>query len=434
MKKKALFAFVAASLMMSAPLADIPAISAVYASEESTLEQIKQKIEKSKKVQLSLEEAITLAIEDNTNLARIYYSLKLLELNEESLRDRLADIESSISEIQSNISKMRNEISNLRKCLEGGVKECVDNSDNINEQIQSYEKSISSLNRQLISLYDNRDSLEAEIINLENQIAQNPLQRKLAEEGVRYIITATFAGLEQMQEGIVMQEKQLKQKQAELNKQKRLHQLGRLAKHEVTKAEREILSLQEEIVELKEKYDIQLKNLLLDLNIDPKNKEITLQPLNMPELKKVTQTIPTEKLIADNIEMQLLQKELETLEKQRNMTSGNLQEQYKVQIDLKNLEIKEKRMQLEKKINDLYLQAKQAYDALKKAERENDYAADDYHKLKKQYELGLISKHDYEQAAIMLDAAEMEYKNAQIQYYLITKQLEALERGFVAMQ
>lgn len=404
---------------MSTAFINIPLAQPVYASEQvqMTVDQIKEKIANAKKIELTLDELITLAIKDNTNLARLTYQKELMELGKENIWDQSASLASQISNLNSSIRDLEASLKDDK--LDEATKE------NINSQIRQ-------LKRQRSSAIESLDSLNAQILEYENQINQSESFRKSAEEGVRYMIIATYVGLEEFKDGISLQEKQLKQKQDEVRKQEKLYQVGNASRSAVTKAKRELEKLQNEVKNLKKQYDLQFNHVLLDLGIDAEGKEVSIKPLNLRYLPKVTQKKSTETLIENSYEMKRLQEDLKTLESQRNMTSGTARKQYEANLELKKIEIKEKRTELEKKINDLYLQADQAYEAMINAEKELTYTDEDYHKLSVQYRLGLISKFDYEQAMMMIDAANVEYKQALLNYYKIIQQIEALERGYIS--
>lgn len=400
---------------MSTAFINIPLAQPVYASEQvqMTVDQIKEKIANAKKIELTLDELITLAIKDNTNLARLTYQKELMEANKDNIWDQRSNLNDQIKKLEDDIKAL----------------EQLKNDSGLSEE---QEELLESLIKQRSSLLENLDSLYANIIEIQNQIDQSESFRKSAEEGVRYMIIATYVGLEEFKDGISLQEKQLKQKQDEVRKQEKLYQVGNASRSAVTKAKRELEKLQNEVKNLKKQYDLQFNHVLLDLGIDAEGKEVSIKPLNLRYLPKVTQKKTTETLIENSYEMKRLQEDLKTLESQRNMTSGTARKQYEANLELKKIEIKEKRTELEKKINDLYLQADQAYEAMINAEKELTYTDEDYHKLSVQYRLGLISKFDYEQAMMMIDAANVEYKQALLNYYKIIQQIEALERGYIS--
>lgn len=443
MKKKAIIALTTASLVFSTSFINSIHNSQVYASEqeqeqgqdkEQNVEKLKEKIEKSKEIELSLEDIITLATVDNTTLARLHYEYKLLDLNKDSLYDQIGTQESTNHEIHSNIREMRSQIQQLESQRDSG--ELTEEEIKvIDAQIKQLRDSVSSLMSQADSIGDAIKRSEIELLKIENQLEQEPLQRKNAEEGVRLMIQSTYTGLLQMQDGIKLQEKQLQLKQKELQNQERRYKLGLLSKHDLTKVKRDYDKLQEDVKQLKEQFDLQLNNLLLELNISTKNKKFTIKQIELDKLPKVRQSETTDKLIENSIEMQLLKQELETVEKQYEQSPSylrTLKEQYEINVELTKLNLKQKQVELEKKVNDLYLQANHAYEKLKLVEKETKYKDEDYQKLTIQYQLGLISKYDFEQASMIIDVANNELKQAQINYYLIKEQINALERGFIS--
>ena len=56
-------------------------------------------------------------------------------------------------------------------------------------------------------------------------------------------------------------------------------------------------------------------------------------------------------------------------------------------------------------------------------------AESDYQKLQRQYDLGLVSKYQYEQADAQLKQATFELDMSKIAYYMLLEQVENMHKG-----
>ena len=108
----------------------------------------------------------------------------------------------------------------------------------------------------------------------------------------------------------------------------------------------------------------------------------------------------------------------------------------KYQVKIAELEQKvaeENRRQLivdsRKYIDDLYFDAEKAYQEIETKERNLYNAESDYQKLQRQYDLGLLSKYQYEQAEVQVKQAEFELRMSKMSYYMLLEQVENMHAG-----
>src|SRR5699024_5069480 len=102
-----------------------------------------------------------------------------------------------------------------------------------------------------------------------------------------------------------------------------------------------------------------------------------------------------------------------------------------IAVELAIVELAETKRDAERTITELYTDISSQYYSIEDAERELQYAKADISDLKKRYNIGVISKQDYELANMQLTQDEIGLKLETYHYYLLTKQADLLEAGVI---
>ena len=82
-------------------------------------------------------------------------------------------------------------------------------------------------------------------------------------------------------------------------------------------------------------------------------------------------------------------------------------------------------------IRQLYYDVEDGYQAILDAERELKFAMEDDKSLQRRYQLGLVSRANYELASIRVDQAQLSLDLAKDAYFLATKKVDLLEAGVI---
>ena len=88
-------------------------------------------------------------------------------------------------------------------------------------------------------------------------------------------------------------------------------------------------------------------------------------------------------------------------------------------------------LRLKESVRQLYYEAEDGYQAVLDAERDLKNAEEDYQKLERRYQVGLVSRINYENAAISVEQARVALQLAQKSYFMLTKQIEMVEAGVI---
>lgn len=456
----------AVGFVLSNGFINIPNITtAVYASEKTNDQSQAQAIdeyiedETDEVLVFSLEDLIELALKDNRNLAMIEYGKKIAEVNEEMRKEDLLDIDENIEDLEEtlrdlddlesqynfNIFLASQSLAEAEAILgnpfatpeEKSAAYAMQQSaksqlNQIDLGFENLEKQRDSIRKQLDNLKESREQLENALQEIMNQYEQSELNYKRAVEGARLMIIGKVVELQALQEAMALQERNIEELKKEQAKQEKMYEQGLVSYNDYSKINRQIIDQEQSLKTSQEQYQTKLHSLLLDVNIKT-DKEVVIKPIDFSKLGKVSRPSTFTTAVKNSIDVQLLEKELETLEKVRENTTDKDSLKIKDnEIEMKKLEIEDKKVEIEKKIEDLYYQAEAAYETMKQAQRQLTYEQQDYQKLSTQYQLGLVSKFDYEKAKMAIEKAEMDYKQAQIQYYMLTEQIKSISNGFIS--
>src|SRR5699024_8640655 len=107
------------------------------------------------------------------------------------------------------------------------------------------------------------------------------------------------------------------------------------------------------------------------------------------------------------------------------------EEQADIAVELAHIEIAETKRDAQRAISELYMNIRNQYYNVEDATREIGYSKEDLEKMKKRYEIGIISRDDYESSKMQLTQAEMTLQLELYQYSLLTKQADLLESGVI---
>ncbi|MBY0221638.1 MULTISPECIES: TolC family protein [Sporosarcina] len=361
---------------------------------------------------LSLDTVLELALEDNYSLLLSNYQLELLKI-------QTGGTDSDYGETAFDIKDLERTKKRLQKASGSG---------SFAERLQ--------IQNQLEALQDKIDAVEAALEQMESQQVSLIYTEEEAKENIKMAATASYVKLLMTAEQQELQKKALEVKEKEVAIKKRQYDLGILSRDEHSKELREIERQETQLALDKKDWDQELAEFTFDLGV-VYHPELKLEPLDLDELELVEQQTETQELIENTFKYKSQVTAIELAEKQRTRVYDDEDSKThdKNEADLKVKIEKEKLEQLKTNgavtIRQLFYDVEDGFQDIRDAERELKFAKEDDKTLKRRYELGLVSRADYELAGIRVDQAQLKLDLAKESYFLLTKNVELLEAGVI---
>ncbi|MFD1952756.1 TolC family protein [Paenibacillus thailandensis] len=142
----------------------------------------------------------------------------------------------------------------------------------------------------------------------------------------------------------------------------------------------------------------------------------------------------TETILAGSFELKRLYNNINQAEweKDHTDTSTSYGDSYlQTSVELAEKQADQAKTDLRKAIESLYTEADNAYSSYAAAARVLEEQRRDYEKMKLRYEYGLISAHDLNDFAFQVQQYETKAEIARLQAFMLSRQIEAMERGFI---
>lgn len=354
-------------------------------NEESTVNQ--------ENVTLTLENVLQKALENDSNLLILNYQLEILDKKKKDAEDNVEDANDELDKLKGNVIP--------------GVKG---------------------------QYYSAREAYLNQLELLVPQTKMSEMQLASAKEGVRTFVTSRYVQLLSLKEQLHLNDQSMKWLERDLQVLKLRNQMGLSANYEVRDLESEIESLASTIDETQATYDIELIKLLVDLDI-PFSENVTLTEIENIKLEPVVKPENVQSLIENSYQMKNAKEELNIAEinLDQNKYSGRYnKQQFQIQVDIAKENISKLETELDNKINTLYKDAESLYRSYNDLVREVSNLEEDQERMRVQYEVGLLSKYDYERFERSLAQKQLQLTTTQWNYYTMLEQIAALQRGYIS--
>lgn len=299
----------------------------------------------------------------------------------------------------------------------------------IREQLELVKTNISMLQSQVTSLENTLDDLDSQYETIFNN-------RVVARESMEVSITSSYLGLVMLQDQINHLKNMLNTQQTQIAAMKARYELGLISARDYEKETRSLSDLETQIADLEKQLKNDKATFALTIGITY-DEDYFIEVPELGDISLVEQTISTEELIKNSFNMVAAKNEILRAEDKLDEVEdlqGRVREDEKlaeIELEIAKLSKEKLEVDLEKVINNLYLQVQQQYSALKTAEKELAEAKVDHQDLQLYFDLGLLSKQEFDAANTPVTQAEFNYQNAKYQYYLVTKQIELVEAGVI---
>ncbi len=425
---------------------------------------------------LTLEDAIRYGLNSDYSLMEIDYNIENLKITEDKLDDSYDNAESSLDSalaqrdaLQKQLEQtssdtvtidLEQEIDELITSLRGlnvPVEELEPGSggtqadylieflESIKQYTTEYEKyQQNQLIKEKLNLVNAQIStLQSAVTSLENSLDDIDLNqttlfnnRIQAREGIKLSIISSYIGIIMSQQQLDFMKNTLLIQQAQANSIKTRYELGLLPEKEYVKATRDLTELEEDITQLETDIKNKKSAFALSIGIAYTNDYNLVEP-ELGEMTLVKQEKSMEELIKNSYNMvnartqlRLAEDALDEVDDKEDRVKED-KKLAEINVEIAKLKMESTEVDLEKAITNLYAQLETQYQALKDAEDELAYAKEDIGDLQLYYDLGLVSKQEYESSSASVEQAQLNYNNAKYQYYLLTQQVKALDEGVI---
>lgn len=423
---------------------------------------------------LTLEDAIDYGLKNDFNLLELDYALKSiesgqtgLENNYIDLRDEIRRLDNTIKDLNDQINKVNDEIKKIDEALKNldeevetasnGTDDSGSNGNGGNEKPPTKEE-LEVIKNQLVAqkgmLEEQKKVLDAQLQNLRqtrrdvlNKIDELktekiilPYSQEQLKESIKLTITSQFTGLLMVEEQFQLLEKTIATQEKQFAHMKRQFELGIISRADYDRAKRELTKLESQLAQVEKQFINDMAVFTLNIGIDY-HPGLTLEkPKLIDQPKLVKQTKSTEKLIEESYNMKTALENLNLARQKRDRVYADghaakyEKEQADIDVELKLLNISKLKVDGEKAIVELYHNVEKQYHALKDAEKEVEYAKEDFKNMKKRYDIGVISRADYELSEMNVTQALFNYEMEKYNYYLLLQQVNLLEAGVLPLQ
>lgn len=373
---------------------------------------------------LTLEEAISHALKANPDLIMLRYQERLLEAQRDSLLYQKDEAEDSLDDLLG----MQDDLLNPTlpaPGVPGGTLEPDWSA------IEELDKTIQEIQKGIDQIGDPDEMYESQITNLfltEDQL----------KEGVKLATTVTFMQLIMTEDQLDLQRKALEIKEKDVETVKLKSTLGILSHDAYEKKRRELVTQKSNFEQTIKKWEKDMAEFALDLKIElAENEVFSLQSPEIAELKLIEQDKETKALIENSFQYKQQLEAIDNVDKRRDDVYDDLSANpFDEELEDVNLKIEKQKLEnlerdLEETIRTLYYDIKDGYQAIKDAELDLANAQEDYKLLTTQYELGLVSRIDYESAYVQVQQAELSLELAKQSYFILMKREELFEVGLI---
>ncbi len=392
-------------------------------------------------LELTLDKVLAEALGSDKNLIYLIYQADILKLQKKLTEENIDDLNSKTKMpnldwkdyYESTLAQLIAENNNK------GDDEKLD-QEKLEEQAETIARVLVETNKMnYILLQKSNDQqveqqrlqLEEALKQLSTEIEKSGLQRQEAKESVRLMMVGRYDEIISLEKSLQLKTTAITLAKSDYHRLKTRHKLGLSSKQELTAKEREIEKKELELELGKQQYDLGVKKLLLDLNLDLA-RDVSFASLPTDDLPYISERKPVSTLIQNSYQIKNLEEDY------RLKRGTDLSDKSTTEVDIHDLElslllkkIRETEKEVEAKIMNLYFELEKAYETMKDKEKTLEFETENFQNLTKRQKVGLVSKFDVEQANMVVKQAEFDLMTAENAYYMMIKQHEALEKGFI---
>ncbi|MER2108106.1 MAG: TolC family protein [Solibacillus sp.] len=301
---------------------------------------------------------------------------------------------------------------------------------------QTTEQKMKALRDQIYSMTQTYESLEASLEQLDISRRSTYNGRSKMYQAIPLSITSTYFSILKTQDQLALTKASYENEQKNQKAAQVKYELGLLSKKDYDKAVREFSDLEKNIALLEKSLKNSKVTFALTIGI-AYDADYKLVKPELDEVKLLTQEVKTEELITKNFDMVsakynllIAEDNLDYVEEKDNATREE-EKLAEVAIDKAELAIQKLENNLQQSIKTTFFQVEAQYKAVQDAAQALQVAKDEVADIQVYYDLGIISKIQYEASSLLVQQAEMAYTNALLDYYMLEKKVEAMYEGVI---
>lgn len=301
---------------------------------------------------------------------------------------------------------------------------------------QTTEQKLRETLTQITTLNQTYETLEATLEQLDTSLRATYNSRSKMFKAIPLSITSTYFSILKTEEQLALTKASYENEQKNLKAAQVKYELGMLSKKDYEKATRNFSDLEKNIALLEKNLKNSKATFALTIGIAYSDNYKVVRP-DLGEVKLLTQEMKTEEIIEKNFDMvsakynlKIAEDNLEYVEDKDNATREE-EKQAKLDIEQAKLAIEKLQNSLEKSIPTTFFQVEAQYKAVQDAAQALQVAKDEVADIQVYYDLGMISKIQYEASSLMVQQAEMAYTSALYDYYMLQKKVEAMYEGVI---
>lgn len=360
--------------------------------------------------EITLDMAIDRALNDSASLMLLKYQLDLINSQEATVAKDYRDLRIDVRDLERDFDDLRDR--------EGAFQD-------------------------RYAIYNQLDAFGDTFIQLEQAIEQLKtgkvtLQYSEAEarESIKMGTIAAFTQFKMTEDQLELQKQAVSVKEKEVAAMKRQYELGLVSRDTYNTALRE-LDIQKSDIEQVEKNTYQeIVEFALDLGI-VFTAGFTLVDPDLSDLQPITQEKTTDELVKNSFQYKSQLEAISLAEFTRDQVyeddDSDVYEKNEadINVQVEKQTLSQLELRLKESVRQLYYDTEDGYQAMLDAERDLKNAEEDYQKLERRYQVGLVSRVNYENAAITVEQAQVALQLAQKSYFMLTKQIEMVEAGVI---
>ena len=360
--------------------------------------------------EITLDMAIDRALNDSASLMLLKYQLDLINSQEAVVAKDYRDIRIDVRDLERDFDNLR------------------DREGTFQERYAIYNQ-LDLFGDTLIQLEHAIEQLKTGKVTLQYSEAE-------ARESIKMGTIAAFTQFKMTEDQLDLQKQAVSVKEKEVAAMKRQYELGLVSRDTYNTALRELDIQKSDIEQLEKNTYQEVVEFALDLGI-VFTEGFTLVDPDLSDLQLVTQEKTTDELVKNSFQYKSQLEAISLAEFTRDQVyeddDSDVYEKNEadINVQVEKQKLSQLELRLKESVRQLYYEAEDGYQAVLDAERDLKNAEEDYQKLERRYQVGLVSRVNYENAAISVEQAQVALQLAQKSYFMLTKQIEMVEAGVI---
>lgn len=413
---------------------------------------------------LTMDEVIERALANDRTIVILGYQYELLKAQREMTHDSIDELEESKEKAEQSLDSITTNEDIIRHMILPRYQEQLGEQtyedllpdDPLKLEIDSatYNQRMENINRKNameVEVRQATDKIDNSIEDLENGLKTNDVSNKKLQlqveettEGIRYMMKGRYMDLLSRKEGLALQSRYIDKLKKDIYKAEQERNAGILSYQNVKLLKRELKNQENEFSKTQKVFQQDVRKLLLDLGYAlTLNVEFTPPP-QLDELSKVD-PIKAEEIkksyLENSFELKRIEEDIEKLEydgkklaekdkdKDENANVKYLERMNQQELKIKQEERKKIEEEITKYISTLFAQAEDAYDLIQEKQWKKENEKEDEEKLAIQYELGIISKFEYDSSKLPYEQATFDEYMAKVAFFLKLEEISIVEKG-----